>query len=143
MKKLIPLVFSGLFAAFAFSACETPGQSALAGAASGAAIGGLIHGRGQDALTGAAIGAGVGYVAGKIAEHRRSDPHYYADDYHEGRSYYRHTRHRGVRYPVAQPADRDGFVTSPYPPHNLIDVRGIPRGAQVMDPSVNRVFITP
>jgi hypothetical protein len=39
------------------------------------------------------------------------------------------------RYPVARPTNRRGFVTSPYSPYNLIDVRGIPSGATVVDPS--------
>lgn len=142
IKKLIPTVSLSLVAAFTFSACDTPGQTALAGAATGAAIGGLIHGRGRDALTGAAIGAGAGYVIGKVAQHRRGDRYYEEGDDDQG-TYYRQTRPRGRRYPVGEPTERRGFVVSPYPPHNLIDVRGIPRGAQVLDPSVNQVFITP
>ena len=138
MKKLLPAVSLSLLTAFTFSACETPGQTALVGAAAGAAVGGLIHGRGRDALAGAAVGAGAGYLIGKVAEHRRGDR------YDDGRrTYYRETRYRGRRYPVGHPTGRRGFVESPYAPHNLIDVRGIPSGAQVLDPSVNRVFITP
>lgn len=53
------------------SGCETPGQTALAGAATGAAIGGLLHGRGEDALAGAAIGAGAGYLAGHVVKNQR------------------------------------------------------------------------
>ena len=53
-----------MVAVIGLSGCETPGQTALAGAATGAAIGGLLHGRGEDALKGAAIGAGAGYLAG-------------------------------------------------------------------------------
>ncbi|RYD81172.1 MAG: glycine zipper 2TM domain-containing protein [Verrucomicrobiaceae bacterium] len=141
MQRLTPVVCASLLAAFTLSGCETPGQTALAGAATGAAIGGLIHGRGRDALTGAAIGAGAGYVVGKIAQQRRGQ-RYYEDEY-EQRPYYRERRYRDGRYPVGEPTERRGFVVSPYPPHNLIDVRGIPSGAKVMDPSVNRVFIAP
>jgi hypothetical protein len=136
-KKLIPVISFSLVTAFIFSACDTPGQTALAGAATGAAVGGLIHGRGRDALTGAAIGAGAGYVIGKIAQQRRGE------QYNDDDTYYRQTPPRGRRYSVGEPTERPGFVVSPYPPNNLIDVRGIPRGAKVMDPSVNRVFITP
>ncbi len=143
MQKLVPVVCASLLTSFTFSGCETPGQTALAGAATGAAVGGLIHGRGRDALVGAAVGAGVGYVAGKIAQQRRGDRYYEDDYYYSRRSYYGGTRYRGARYPVGEPTERRGFVVSPYPPHNVIDVRGIPRGARVMDPSVNRVFITP
>ena len=38
---------------------------------------------------------------------------------------------------------RSGFVTSPYAPYNRIDVRGIPQGAQVVDPSCDRIFVNP
>jgi hypothetical protein len=47
------------------------------------------------------------------------------------------------RYPYAEPADRPGFVYSPYPPHNVVDVRGIPHGALVRDPSSGGVFRKP
>jgi hypothetical protein len=123
LKKLIPAVSLSLVAVFAFSACETPGRTALAGAAAGAAVGGLVHGRGRDALTGAAIGAGAGYLIGKVAQHRRE--------------------HRYGEYPVGRRTGTRGIVESPYRPYNLIDVRGIPSGAEVIDPSVNRVFINP
>jgi hypothetical protein len=133
MKKSLPLVSAALLVAFTFSSCETPGQSALAGAGTGAAIGGLLHGRGSDALAGAAIGAGAGYLLGKIAQENRRD--YYYNHYDEGG--YDH------RYPVGRLTSRSGFVRSPFRPNNLIDVRGIPRGAKVVDPSVDRIFINP
>ena len=44
---------------------------------------------------------------------------------------------------VARFTGRSGFVTSPYRPYNRIDVRGIPRGAQVVDPSCDRIFVNP
>jgi hypothetical protein len=133
MKKSIPIFSGMLLIAMMFSSCETPGESAMAGAAAGAAIGGLAHGRGGDALHGAAIGAGAGYLIGKILEYDRRDRYYDDDRYYTGRS----------RYPFARPTNRYGFVTSPYSPYNLIDVRGIPRGAKVIDPSCDRVFFNP
>ncbi|HSI12885.1 MAG TPA: glycine zipper domain-containing protein [Chthoniobacter sp.] len=152
MKKSIPFVSVALLAVFAFTGCETPGQSALAGAATGAAIGGLLHGRGDQALVGAAIGAGSGYLIGKAVQHERRrayedgyyDGHDYDDrdrdrDYRDDR-YYRDSRDR---YPVGRLTNHPGFVVSPYPPYNRIDVRGIPRGAQVEDPSTHRIFINP
>ena len=132
--KTIPLVSGVLLVTMTFSSCETSGDSALAGAATGAAIGGLATGRGRGAFHGAAIGAAGGYLIGKLLQHDRR--YRYSDDddrYYTGRS----------RYPVARPTNRSGFVTSPYPPYNLIDVRGIPRGAKVIDPSSDRVFINP
>jgi hypothetical protein len=135
MKKCAPLICLLLAIAMTFSGCETSGDSALAGAATGAAIGGLLRGRGRDALHGAAIGAGAGYLIGKLVRHERA--HRYDRDDEYGRRDY------DEDLPYAQPTNRYGFVTSPYPPYNLIDVRGIPHGAQVLDPSRNRPFINP
>lgn len=108
----------------------------MAGAAAGAAIGGLLHGDGEDALHGAAIGAGAGYLLGKIAQVQREDA--YARGYSDASGY------RGTtRYPMGDVTSQRGFVRSPYRPYHLIDVRGIPRGAQVIDPSCERIFINP
>ena len=46
-------------------------------------------------------------------------------------------------YPVATTTGRRGFVISPYAPYYEIDVRGVPHGALVRDPSCNRLFIRP
>jgi len=45
--------------------------------------------------------------------------------------------------PVATKTDKDGFVTSPYPPHNVIDATGLPKGSLAKDPSTNKVFRVP
>ncbi len=136
MKKLLPIVSLSLCTVLAFSGCETSGQSALAGAATGAAVGGLLHGRGRDALHGAAIGAGAGYLLGKLAQSQRRDS--YERGYADAGGY------RGsTRYPVGDLTGQGGFVRSPYRPYHVIDVRGIPPGAQVIDPSCERVFINP
>ncbi len=145
MKKLIPTVSLLLLTAFAFSGCETSGQNALLGAATGAAIGGALHGRGDQALAGAAIGAAGGYLIGKAVQQDRR--RVYSEGYYEGRGD-RYDAGRGSyreesRYPAGRFTGRSGFVTSPYPPYNRIDVRGIPSGAQVVDPSCNRIFINP
>lgn len=129
MKKCVPLLSLSVVTAMLFSGCETSGQNAMAGAAAGAAIGGLLHGRGSDAFHGAAIGAGAGYLIGKLVNR------------HRDRRYYREGEDRDL--PYAEPTSRYGFVTSPYRPYNLIDVRGIPHGAQVLDPSCDRPFINP
>jgi hypothetical protein len=131
MKRLLSLSLACTLLIPAFTGCETPGQSALAGAATGAAIGGLLHGRGDQALAGAAIGAGAGYLLGKAAQHERERG--YEEGYYEG----------GGRLRVAHEAGRPGFVRSPYYPYNTIDVRGIPHGARVVDPSTDRTFINP
>ena len=136
MNKLLPSISLSLVAAIALTGCETPGQSALAGAATGAAVGGMLHGRGSDALHGAAIGAGAGYLLGKLAQRERRSS--YERGYYDGGGY------RGEsRYPIGRFTRNDGFVRSPYEPYHVIDVRGIPQGAQVIDPSCERIFINP
>ena len=136
MKKFVPVLSACLSVAMLFSGCETSGESALAGAATGAAIGGLLHGDGRDALHGAMIGAGAGYLIGKVAREQRREA--YERGYYEGGGY------RGqTRYPMGRYADQPGFVRSPYRPYHIIDVRSIPPGAQVIDPSCERVFINP
>lgn len=141
MKTTIPLLAACLLAALTFTSCETPGQTALLGAGTGAIIGNQSA---TGPLRGAAIGAGIGYLVGKIAERRRGDDRYYEED--EGYDdrddrYYREDRYS--RHPVARLTNRRGFVSSPYRPFNLIDVRGIPSGAKVLDPSNDRIFINP
>ena len=154
MKKLIPTICLLLLVAFAFSGCETSGQNALLGAATGAAVGGALHGRGDQALAGAAIGAAGGYLIGKAVQQDRR--RVYSEGYYEGRGDrgdgYRSERdergedrsyHEESRYPVGRSTGRYGFVSSPYHPYNRIDVRGIPRGAKVVDPSCDKIFINP
>jgi hypothetical protein len=137
MKKSVPIISLSLLAAINFSGCETSGGNAMLGAATGAAIGGLLHGRGSDALTGAAIGAGAGYLIGKVVrnERRAREERYYRERYYEDGDY--------ERYPVGRLTNRRGFVQSPYRPYHLIDVRGVPPGAQVLDPSCDKIFINP
>jgi len=149
MKNLISPAALALLVAFAFSACETTGDNVLLGAATGAAIGGLAGGSGRDAVTGAAIGAAGGYLIGKAVQYDRR--RVYSEGYYDGRGdrgyddRYRRDDDRDYRdhYPVARRTNRSGFVISPYYPYNRIDVRGIPRGARVEDPSVGKIFINP
>lgn len=138
MKKLLSSLSLALLAPFAFTGCETTGQSALAGAATGAAVGGLLHGRGDQALAGAAIGAGAGALIGHVAKQQRERA--YEEGYYAG-SGGRPAGYRG--YPVGTRTGTYGLVRSPYAPGHLIDVRGIPVGAKVEDPSNGRIFINP
>ena len=148
MNKFVPIASLSLSIALALNGCDTPGQSAGLGAAAGALFGAAASGgRPGAVLQGAAIGAGTGYLVGKVVQHdRREEDDYYGDDRDsrdrdDDRGDYRGDSRDGL--PMARPTHHDGFVISPYPPHNRIDVRGIPSGAKVMDPSVNRVFINP
>ena len=140
MKTFIPAITIALIGTFTFTGCETTGQSALAGAATGAAVGGLLHGRGSDALAGAAIGAASGALIGHVAKQQRERA--YDEGYNDG-SGYRGERYRESSYPVGRRTGRYGLVRSPYSPGNLIDVSGIPRGAKVVDPSCDQIFINP
>lgn len=154
MKKLIPTISLLLLVAFAFSGCETSGQNALLGAATGAVVGGALHGRGDQALAGAAIGAAGGYLIGKAVQHDRR--RVYSEGYYDGRGdqgdgYRTERDERGEdryyreesRYPSGRFTGRSGYVISPYHPYNRIAVGGIPRGAKVVDPSCGRIFINP
>jgi hypothetical protein len=146
MKKFVPCISLTLLAVLTFSGCESSGDNALLGAATGAAIGGALHGRGDQALAGAAIGAAGGYLIGKAVKNERQRA--YNEGYYEGRGdRYPDDRHSDSRYyrdyPTARLTGREGFVISPYHPYNRIDVRGIPRGAQVEDPSTGKIFINP
>jgi len=124
------LIFGAAMASLALSACDSPvGAAAGYGAASGAILGAAIGGRPQTAAMGAAAGAGLGALVGAIVQDSQRY-RYYQDPPPGG-------------YPMAHPSGQPGFVISPYYPHNLIDVRGIPRGAMVIDPSVQRPFIRP
>jgi hypothetical protein len=111
----------------ALSSCQSPtGTGALVGAGAGAALGAALGGgKGRNIAAGAILGAGTGALAGHLIGH--------ADD----RGYY-----QGRQLPYGRPAGR-GIVESPYRPHNLINVAGIPHGAVVEDPTTGRYFIRP
>lgn len=151
MKKFVPVVSLALLAIFTLTGCETSGQNALLGAATGAAIGGSLHGRGDQALAGAAIGAASGYLIGKAVQHdrRRAYEEGYYDGRGDDRDYppddrdYRDRPRESDRYPWGRLTSRPGIVISPYYPYNRIDVRGIPRGGKVEDPSTRRIFLNP
>lgn len=142
MKTFLPSISLALFVAVAFSGCETTGQNVLLGAAAGALVGGAVRGDRRGVITGAAIGAASGYLIGKAVQRDRRRS-YRDDGYDDRRDYRRDNRYDRDDYPVARRTNRPGFVTSPYSPYNRIDVRGIPRGAQVQDPSTGKVFINP
>ena len=124
------LLAAGFTLAGAFCACDSPiGAGAGYGAAGGAVIGGLAGGTVRSAAIGSAAGAGLGALIGAIVQ-ENDRQRYYAEMPEGG-------------YPYGQPTGYRGIVRSPYDPHNLIDVAGIPHGSMVVDPSTNRVFIRP
>src|SRR5262245_5182925 len=132
MKKyFVPATAAAVLVSLGLSSCETyPGYATGAGAALGAASGALIGG-GAAGGRGAAIGAGAGLLAGALVGA--------AIDSENARNY--HAPPGG--YPIARHAGTPGYVFSPYGNHNLIDVRGVPSGALVRDPSTGGVFRNP
>ena len=127
MKRILLFSAVPLIAVLGLTGCETPGRTSLLGAGVGAAAAAAT---GHSPLRGAGIGAGAGYIVGRLAQHERRRG--YDEGYYEGRG----------RYPVGRRLG-SGFVRSPHYPYNTIDVRGLPRGARVVDPSTGRTFINP
>jgi predicted small secreted protein len=133
MKKyFITAMAAAVLLATVLSSCETPaGQGAGFGAVSGAATGALIGAAATGTGRGAGIGAGAGALAGALIGAAVA----------ENQAQYYHPPPDG--YPIARLTGTPGYVYSPYPPHNVIDVRGVPSGAMVRDPSTNGIFVRP
>jgi len=151
ISKIVMSVLAAGVVLTSLTGCETPGQSAVAGAATGAVMGGMLKGDTRNVARGAAIGAAGGYVLGKYGESERQR------GYIQGQSTYAQPppevyystpappRHHYYRREVplyGRFSGTYGYVYSPYS-GQLVDVRGIPRGAQVVDPSTGRVFFNP
>jgi hypothetical protein len=132
MKKyFIPATGAAILVSLGITSCETPpGYATGTGAALGAASGALI-GAGAGGGRGAAIGLGAGLLAGALVGA--------AVDSENARYY--HAPPGG--YPFARPTGTSGYVYSPYGQHNIIDVRGVPPGALVRDPSTGGIFRKP
>jgi predicted small secreted protein len=104
MKKKSLLIISGLLlGSFAFTSCDT---ATGRGAGWGAATGAVLGA----AVTGALIGASI-----DEEEALRYGP-----------------RPRGG-FPFGRGTGTRGFYQSPYPPHQIYDLRGIPHGGLVED----------
>jgi hypothetical protein len=125
----LAFVSSGALLALILTSCDTPtGAGAGYGAAAGAIIGAAATGRPRDAAIGAAAGAATGALIGaaiEADEARRTAPP------------------PPGGYPFAARTGTYGFVRSPYPPHRIVDVRGIPPGELVRDPSSGGIFRNP
>ena len=130
MRKHFVLILSGVaLLALTLNSCDTPtGAGAGYGAAAGAIIGAAATGRPHDAAIGAAAGAATGALIGAAIEAedaRRTAP-----------------PPRGG-YPFAGRTGTYGFVRSPYRPYRIVDVRGIPPGELVRDPTSGGIFRNP
>lgn len=115
--------------ALALTSCDSPtGAGAAYGAGAGAIIGGAATGHVRGAAIGAAAGAATGALIGHAIQEDQAREYGPAP---EG------------GYPWARRSGEPGLVVSPYPPHRLVDVRGIPHGALVRDPSTGGIFRRP
>jgi hypothetical protein len=128
-KNILAVTAIIILSSFIITSCEEPtGAGAGYGAAAGAIIGGAATGHVRGAAIGAAAGAATGALVGHaIAEERARE---YGPVPPSG-------------YPYARWSGTPGLVVSPYPPHRLVDVRGIPHGALVRDPSTGGLFRRP
>ena len=120
MKKKNLLIGSAwLLASFAFSSCDTAtGQGAGWGAVSGAVLGAAVTGDVRGAAVGAVVGANTGALIGASIDE--------ADAVRYG------PRPRGG-FPFGRRMDAPGLYQSPYPPHQVFNLRGVPHGAIVED----------
>ena len=120
MNKIFLATLAGACTAAVFlTSCGTPaGRGAAAGAVGGAVVAGPV---------GAAVGAAGGALVGAAVsdtEVRRYGPA------------------PATGYPIGRPTDTPGMVRSPYT-DRLYDVRGVPRGALVLDQDTNKLFRRP
>ncbi len=119
-----------LLCAITLSACASRKQKgALYGAGAGAAIGAAVDR--DNPRRGAGIGAAVGAAVGSVI----------AERYDSGTS--REQPRGRTRFPVAKRTDQRGYVWSPYPPHQPVDVRGFRSGEVAVDPTTEKPFIIP
>ena len=117
------------FSALLLPSCDTAtGQGAGLGAVTGAAIGAAATGRWEGAATGAAIGAGTGAIVGAAVDADRAT---------------RYGPPPGSGYPFARRTETPGFYQSPYPPHQIYNLRGVAHGAIVEDRVGNGYFRKP
>ena len=134
-----------IMTAFGMVACETAEQSALLGAVTGAAIGGMGRGaKGRDVAAGALVGGTAGYVVGQYGENQRMRgraetggspaPTPYGAGIPQGGP--------APSYPVARLSGQPGYVFSPYT-NQLVDTRRYAPGQTVRDPGSGQIFINP
>jgi hypothetical protein len=119
-KNLLPIIAVALFVAVAFTSCETAtGQGAGWGAATGAILGGLTSRHSvEGAAVGALIGANTGALIGASIDEANA---------------VRYGPRPRSGFPFARPTETPGFYVSPYPPHQVYNLRHVPPGGLVED----------
>lgn len=119
MKKNLLIISALLFASLAFTSCDTAtGRGAGWGAATGAILGAAATGDVRGAAVGAVIGADTGAMIGASID--------------EAQAVRYGPRPRGG-FPYARRTETPGFYQSPYPPHQIYNLRGVPHGGLVED----------
>jgi hypothetical protein len=127
--KHLKMVSVCSLAVLTLSSCDSPrGAGAGYGAAAGAIIGGAATGHVRGAALGAVAGALTGTLVGSAIQEDQARE--YGPPPEGG-------------YPFARPTETPGFVRSPYRPHRMVDVRGIPPGELVRDPASGGIFRNP
>jgi Glycine zipper len=130
MKKNIPCIIAvALFVAVAFTSCETAtGQGAGWGAATGAVLGSIASHRVEGAAVGALIGANTGAIIGASIDEANA---------------VRYGPPPRGGFPFARPTETPGFYVSPYPPHQVYNLRHVPHGGLVEDEAGGGYFRKP
>jgi predicted small secreted protein len=120
MKKTnILIVFAMCFAAFGLNSCDTAtGQGAGWGAVSGAVLGAAVTGDVRGAAIGAVVGANTGALIGASIDEEQA---------------VRYGPRPRSGFPYGRRTETPGFYYSPYPPHQVYNLRGIPHGGLVED----------
>ena len=128
-KKNILMVSALLLGSFVLTSCDTAtGQGAGWGAATGAVLGAAATGRGEGAAVGALIGASSGAIIGASIDETRA---------------VRYGPPPDGGYPLGRRTEMHGFYRSPYPPHQVYDLRGVPHGSLVEDRVAGGYFRKP
>ncbi len=160
-----------LLSAAVTPSCQTSAQTGtLAGAGAGALVGRAIDddNRGRGAVIGSVIGAILGGIGGAAVDEQRArrfnEERYYREQqpyppqqqpaysqypsyspppaYNQGNQGYRQPVPPRENFPTGTSVGRDR-VRSPYPPNNVINTEGYPRGEIVVDPTTGKPFRIP
>jgi len=130
MKANNLLVISALaLCALVIPSCDTyTGHGAGLGAATGAVIGAATTGDVGGAAAGAAIGAASGAIIGAAVDADQAN---------------RYGPPPGRGYPYGRYTGTPGFYSSPYPPHQVYNLRGVGHGAIIEDRTGGGYFRKP
>ncbi|MEY2565136.1 MAG: Glycine zipper [Verrucomicrobiota bacterium] len=129
MKNNLLITSALLLVSFVFTSCDTAtGRGAGWGAATGAILGAAATGNVRGAAFGAVVGADTGAMIGSSIDEARAVR-------------YGPTPRGG--YPFGRRMETPGFYQSPYPPHQVFDLRGVPHGGLVEDSVAGGYFRKP